>query len=78
VGRPQTNDELLVPAADEFERPPMPVPRFSWTGSTSVAGSAISATPSHYGWATKLIRRAVTTVDAHLAVDAHSAEELTR
>lgn len=38
--------------------------RFSWTGSTSVASYAISATSSHYSWATKLIKKAVKTFDA--------------
>ena len=46
--------------------------RFSWTGTTSVASYATSATSSHYRWATKLIRRAVKDFDAH------PAEELTR
>ena len=30
--------------------------RFAWTGSTSVGSYAVSATSSHYAWATKLIR----------------------
>lgn len=38
--------------------------RYTWTGSTSVASYAISATSSHYAWATKLIRRAVKAFDA--------------
>lgn len=31
--------------------------RYRWTGSTSVGSYAVSATTSHYDWATKLIRR---------------------
>ena len=31
--------------------------RFAWTGSTSVASYAISATSSHYAWAHKLIKK---------------------
>jgi hypothetical protein len=31
--------------------------RYTWTGSTSVGSYAVSATTSHYDWATKLIRR---------------------
>ncbi len=31
--------------------------RFAWTGSTSVGSYAVSATTSHYDWATKEIRR---------------------
>lgn len=31
--------------------------RFGWTGSTSVASYAISASSSHYAWASKLVRR---------------------
>ena len=31
--------------------------RYRWTGSTSVGAYAVSATSSHYAWATKLIRR---------------------
>ncbi|MEM9035924.1 MAG: ClbS/DfsB family four-helix bundle protein [Actinomycetota bacterium] len=31
--------------------------RFAWTGSTSVGSYAVSATSSHYAWASKLIRR---------------------
>lgn len=31
--------------------------RFGWTGSTSLGSYAVSATTSHYDWATKLIRR---------------------
>ena len=31
--------------------------RFAWTGSTSVGSYAISATSSHYAWASKHIRR---------------------
>lgn len=31
--------------------------RYPWTGSTSVASYAVSATTSHYDWASKLIRR---------------------
>ena len=31
--------------------------RFSWTGTTSVGSYAVSATSSHYAWASKLIRR---------------------
>ena len=46
--------------------------RFSWTGTTSVASYATSATSSHYRWATKLIRRAIKDFDAH------PAEELAR
>lgn len=30
--------------------------RFEWTGSTSIASFAISASSSHYAWATKLIK----------------------
>ena len=30
--------------------------RFAWTGSTSVGSYAVSATSSHYAWASKLIR----------------------
>ncbi len=31
--------------------------RYKWTGSTSVGSYAVSATSSHYAWASKLIRR---------------------
>ena len=31
--------------------------RFAWTGSTSLGSYAVSATSSHYAWATQLIRR---------------------
>lgn len=31
--------------------------RYAWTGSTSVGSYAVSATSSHYAWATKLIRK---------------------
>ena len=31
--------------------------RFSWTGSTSVGSYFVSASSSHYAWASKLIRR---------------------
>lgn len=31
--------------------------RYRWTGTTSVGSYAVSATTSHYDWATKLIRR---------------------
>lgn len=31
--------------------------RYGWTGSTSVASYATSASSSHYAWASKLIRR---------------------
>jgi hypothetical protein len=31
--------------------------RYRWTGSTSVGSYAVSATTSHYEWATRLIRR---------------------
>ena len=31
--------------------------RYGWTGSTSVGAYAVSATSSHYAWATKHIRR---------------------
>ena len=31
--------------------------KYAWTGSTSVGSYAISATCSHYDWATKLIRK---------------------
>ncbi len=31
--------------------------KYSWTGSTSVGSYAVSATSSHYAWATKLIRK---------------------
>lgn len=31
--------------------------RSAWTGSTSVGSYAVSATTSHYDWATKLVRR---------------------
>ncbi len=37
---------------------------YAWTGSTSVASYAISATSSHYSWATKLIRKAAKTFAA--------------
>lgn len=37
---------------------------FTWTGSTSVASYAISATSSHYSWATKLIRKGAKTFAA--------------
>ena len=30
--------------------------RYAWTGSTSVGSYAVSATSSHYAWASKLIR----------------------
>ncbi len=35
--------------------------RFAWTKSTSVASYAISATSSHYSWATKLIKKSAKT-----------------
>ena len=31
--------------------------RYPWTGSTSVGSYSVSATTSHYDWATKLMRR---------------------
>jgi hypothetical protein len=31
--------------------------RFKWAGSTSIGSYAVSATSSHYGWATKLIHK---------------------
>lgn len=31
--------------------------RYAWTGTTSVGSYAVSATSSHYAWATKLIRK---------------------
>jgi hypothetical protein len=32
--------------------------KYPWTGSTSLGAYAISATSSHYDWATKLIKKA--------------------
>jgi hypothetical protein len=45
---------VVASYADEelFERA-----RYGWTGTTSVGSYAVSATTSHYEWATKLIRR---------------------
>jgi hypothetical protein len=33
--------------------------RYRWTGSTSVGSYAVSATSSHYAWASELIRRSL-------------------
>jgi hypothetical protein len=38
---------------------------YAWTGSTSVGSYAVSATTSHYAWATKLVRRFGKTVAAY-------------
>ncbi len=38
--------------------------RYGWTGSTSVASYAISATSSHYRWASNLIKKAAKTFAA--------------
>jgi hypothetical protein len=32
--------------------------KYAWTGTTSLGAYLISATSSHYDWATKLIKRA--------------------
>lgn len=39
--------------------------RFAWTGTTSVGSYAVSATSSHYAWASKLIRQYAKQLNAH-------------
>lgn len=58
VARLQATHEALMAVIDRYDDPDLfTKKRYAWTSSTSVGSYLVSATSSHYAWASKLIRK---------------------